>query len=127
MFNRKIPLLVTEDVAEMTNGERTPLISALTCVVGRIDIPDFDTLAEALLLKSGGGAVALWSPAAFSMNADAKRLGGHHVATIADGNHTTIGESVRAALAAYLAGDHDDDDLPRKMFLLGDPAVAVDW
>ncbi len=120
-------LLVTEDVAEMANDERTPFVSALTCVVGRFDIPDFDTLAEALLLKGGGGAVALWSPAAFSMNEDARRLGAHHVHVIAGGGHTTIGQSVRAALAGYLLGDHDDDDLPRKMILFGDPAVAMDW
>ncbi len=101
----------------MTNGERTPFVSALTCVVGRFDIPDFDTLAEALLLKSDGGAVALWSPAAFSMNADAKRLGRHHVEAIAVGNHTTIGDSVRAALAAYVLGDHDDPNMPRKVIL----------
>jgi len=117
-------LLVTDDVAQMTNLGRTPFVSALTCVVGRFDIPDFDTLAEALLLKDGGGAIALWSPAAFSMNADAKRLGSQHVSAIAGGGHTTIGDSVRAALAAYLLDEHDDDDLPRKLILLGDPAVA---
>ncbi len=120
-------LLVTEDVADLDNGERTPFISALTCVVGRFDIPDFDTLAEALLLKDGGGAVALWSPAAFSMNEDARRLGAHHVDAIASGGHGTIGQSVRAALAAYLLGEHTDGDLPRKLILFGDPAVAVDW
>ncbi|MDX2437166.1 MAG: C25 family cysteine peptidase [Acidobacteriota bacterium] len=120
-------LLVTEDVAEMTNGERTPFISALTCVVGRFDIPDYDTLAEALVLKSGGGAIALWSPAAFSMNKDAKKLGAHHINAIAGGAHPTIGQSVRAALAAYLLNDHDDEDLPRKVILLGDPAIRVDW
>ena len=120
-------LLVTEDVAQMTNVGRTPFVSALTCVVGRFDIPDFDTLAEALLLKSGGGAVALWSPAAFSMNEDAKELGARHIAAIASGQHSTIGGSVRAALAAYAADPDSDPQLPRKFILLGDPAARAGW
>lgn len=120
-------LLVTEDVAQMTNRGRTPFVAALTCIVGRFDIPDFDTLAEALLLKGDGGAIAVWSPAAFAMNEDSKRLGAQHVAAIASGAHDTIGGSVRAALTAYLAAGEGDADLALKATLLGDPATRVDW
>jgi len=120
-------LLLTEDVAAMENGERAPFVSALTCIVGRFDIPDFDTFAEALLLKGDGGAIAVWSPAAFSMNENAKRLGAAHTATIAGGGHTTIGDSVRAALAAYVGAGESDPSLVRIVTLLGDPATAIDW
>jgi hypothetical protein len=58
-------VVMTEDVAGMANGERTPLLAALTCMVGRFDIPDYDILSEALLLKDAGGSIGVWSPSAF--------------------------------------------------------------
>jgi hypothetical protein len=120
-------LLVTEDAAALENAERTPLITALTCIVGRFDIPDYDTLAEALLLNEGGGAIGVWSPSGYSMNADATLLGERHLAAIASGTHATIGDAVRAALQTYYAAGEGDGALPQKFILLGDPAVRVDW
>ena len=120
-------LLTTDDVALLGNAERTPFIAALTCIVGRFDIPDYDTLAEALLLQVGGGAVAVWSPSAFSMNADARNLGRHHAAALAGGMYTSVGAGIRAALAAYLEAAAGDLELPRKFILLGDPALRVEW
>ncbi len=120
-------LLETEDVALIANHERTSFVVALTCIVGRFDIPDYDTLAEALLVKEDGGAVAVWSPAAYSMNADARELGAHHIDAISSGDFTTIGDSVRAALAAYAADPEGDPGLPVRFIFLGDPAIRVDW
>ncbi len=120
-------LLLTDDVELMENGERAPFLTALTCIVGRFDIPDFDTFAEALLLKGDGGAVAVWSPAAFSMNESAKRLGAHHIEAIAGGSHSTIGSTVRAALAAYATAGEGEADLVRIVTLLGDPATRIEW
>ena len=120
-------LLETEDVALIANHERTSFVVALTCIVGRFDIPDYDTLAEALLVKEDGGAVAVWSPAAYSMNADARDLGAKHIGAIGSGGVSTIGDSVRAALAAYFADPEGDPELPARFILLGDPAIRVDW
>jgi hypothetical protein len=120
-------LLVTEDAAALENAERTPLVSALTCIVGRFDIPGYDTLAEALLLNEGGGAIGVWSPSGYSMNADATLVGEQHLAAIASGAHSTIGDAVRAALQAYLAAGEGDGALPQMFILLGDPAIRVDW
>ena len=120
-------LVTTGDVSSMTNAAGTPLLAALTCMVGRFDIPDYDVLSEALLLKSGGGSIGVWSPSAFSMNEDAALLGSYQVETIGTGEHSTIGDSVRAALAAYAASGEGDPTLPRIFIFLGDPATRVDW
>ena len=120
-------MLEIEDLDFVNNGERTSFVIALTCIVGRFDIPDYDTLAEALLVKQGGGAVAVWSPSSYSMNADSFALADKHVEAIASGEHSTLGQSVLAALAAYAAAPDSDPDLPRKYILLGDPAVTADW
>jgi len=120
-------LITTADVGAMANGVRTPLLVALTCMVGRFDIPDYDILSEALLLADGGGSIAVWSSSSFSMHADAARLGEHHIAALASGKHATVGDSVRAALAAFAASGEGDPDTPRIFILLGDPATRVDW
>jgi hypothetical protein len=120
-------LVMTDDVATMTNNEKTPFLAALTCMVGRFDIPDYDILSEALLIKDGGGSIGVWSPAAFSMNADAALLGGHQIDAIASGEHVTVGDSIRAALAAYAAAGVGDPNVPRVFIFLGDPATRVDW
>ncbi len=120
-------LLETDDVALLNNQERASFVVALTCVVGRFDIPDYDTLAEALLVQENGGAVAVWSPSAYSMNADAKELGEKHLGAISSGDVTTVGDSVRAALAAYAAAPDGDPGLAARFILLGDPAIQVDW
>ena len=120
-------VVTTSDVASMVNGERAPVLAALTCMVGRFDIPDYDILSEALLLKDAGGSVGVWSPSAFSMNEDAALLGRYQIEALADAQHETIGETVRAALTAYVAGGLGDPNTPRIFIYLGDPAVRVDW
>ena len=120
-------LLVTEDAVNLENYGKTPFVSALTCIVGRFDVPDYDTLAEALLLNDGGGAIAVWSPSGYSMNTDATLLGERYLTAIASGAHSTIGDAVLDALRSYLADGRGDGALPQKFVLLGDPATRVDW
>jgi hypothetical protein len=120
-------LMVTDKATAMENAERTPFLSALTCVVGRFDVPWYDTLSEALLLNPSGGAVAVWAPSGYSMNVDALELGARHVEAIASGTVGTVGDSVRAALAAYAASGTGDPTGPAGFVLLGDPATRVDW
>jgi hypothetical protein len=119
-------LVETDDVAGMSNGERAPMLAALTCMVGRFDIPSYDILSEALVHKDGGGAIGVWSPSAFSMNADAALLGGYQIEALASGDHMTIGDSVREALAAYAASGQGDPAVQQIFILMGDPATRID-
>jgi hypothetical protein len=101
-------------------------LTELTCVVGRFDVPGYDTLSEALLLNDGGGAVAVWSPSGYSMNDNARLLGQLHIEAIAGGGTETIGDSVRTALEAYVAAN-DEGETPHLYVLIGDPATRMDW
>ncbi|HEC11923.1 MAG TPA: hypothetical protein ENI80_01510 [Acidiferrobacteraceae bacterium] len=47
-------LLMSSDVPGLTNS-RYPVVSALTCSVGRFEIPGFNALGEDLILRDGGG------------------------------------------------------------------------
>ena len=47
------------DVATLNNGTRLPFVISLTCLTGAFDDPGGPCFAEALLRRSGGGAVAV--------------------------------------------------------------------
>jgi hypothetical protein len=119
-------LLDTDKAVVMGNGDRAPFLTALTCVVGRFDVPGYDTLSEALLLNDGGGAVAVWSPSGYSVNDNARLLGRMHIEAVATGEHQTIGDSIRAALEAYAAAS-DEGETPHLYVLIGDPATQAGW
>ena len=61
------------------------------------------------------------------MNEDAALLGRYQIDAMAGGQHETIGDTVRAALTAYVAGGLGDPNVPRVFIYLGDPATRVDW
>ncbi len=51
---------LTEDlVASLDNADRLPVWVTATCSFGKFDIADFQSLAERLLLRAGGGGVAM--------------------------------------------------------------------
>lgn len=57
-------LIHRNDAAALTNGERLPVVLALTCLSSAFQWPSYVgmTLDEALLLHEKGGAVAVWGP-----------------------------------------------------------------
>ncbi len=111
----------------MNSGKQSRFLAALTCMVGRFDIPDYDILSETLLINPNGGSVGVWAPAAFSMNQDASQLGFHHMTAIASRRAQTIGASIRAALESYAADENVDSSLVRFSPFSGDPAVRIGW
>ncbi|MCP4627730.1 MAG: hypothetical protein GY850_30060, partial [bacterium] len=62
-------ILLTNDVPLLVNDNRLPVVTAMTCVVGRFAIPGYDSLSETLLLHKEGGAIAVWAPTGLSLNA----------------------------------------------------------
>ncbi len=71
-------LLRATDMDLLTNEDRLPIVSALTCIVGRSDIPNLESLAEALVTDSDGGAIAVWAPTGVSFGGAAHNLNLHY-------------------------------------------------
>ena len=120
-------ILTTPDVADMANGDRTPVVAALTCIVGRFDLIDYDTLAEALLLRQNGGAIAVWSPTGLMMNKESLRIGVEFNDAISSGSGARLGDLIRTALQRYAARRGADPNVPALLVLLGDPALEPRW
>lgn len=114
-----------EDVPDLANDGRLPVVLEMTCFTGSYQIHDFPTLDEDLLRKPGGGAVAVWGATGLGIAT------GHH--WLAEGFMETIyqdgiSEIGAAALAGKLnlatVGSHPD--LIDTFTLLGDPATRLE-
>jgi hypothetical protein len=54
-------LLTLEDAESLINGFKLPFFVNMTCLNGYFQNPYGETLAEALIKASGGGAIAIWT------------------------------------------------------------------
>jgi hypothetical protein len=117
-------LLWSGDVPSLQNGDRLPVMTAMTCIVGRFAVPGFDSLSEALVLKSNGGVIAMWSPTGLSLNYLARRLAEKFFKAAFQAREKTIGKALLKAMADYAAAN----DRPFMLYiysLLGDPALEI--
>ncbi len=118
-------LLQASDVPGLDNV-KTPLLTALTCIINRFEVPGFTALGEDLVKKAGGGFAAVWAPTGLSDNGEAQRLGrfvyGEIAAGTVDGGR--LGDAIRAGARRYRA-DEGLDWLPPVYVLLGDPALTL--
>jgi hypothetical protein len=113
-------LLTDDDVPSLTNGERLPVITAMTCTINRFEVPGFPALGELLAKSGAGGAAAVWAPSGLSTHGDARLLAERFYHATDD----RLGDRIRRAIAEYRV-QGGDPDLPRIYNLLGDPGLRL--
>ncbi|MGD2085470.1 MAG: C25 family cysteine peptidase [Candidatus Aminicenantes bacterium] len=117
-------MLKSSDVSSLQNGDMLPIMTAMTCIVGRYSIPGYDTLSEVLLLKDNGGAVAVWAPTGASLNSLARMLAEEFFQAVFLGQEKTLGSAVLKAMENYALSGAPPFML--KIYnLLGDPALEI--
>ncbi|MCP4542247.1 MAG: hypothetical protein GY832_34425 [Chloroflexi bacterium] len=120
------PLFHIDQIAELNNPRRWPVVLHMTCFTGhyihRID----DTLDENLLRTENAGAVAVWGASGNGL------VDGHGVLhhsfyqSVFDDGKSELGEITNIALAAlypYAGGSYND--LIDTYHLFGDPAMKL--
>jgi hypothetical protein len=117
-------LLVLTDLPSLTNGAKLPVITAFTCYVGRFEIPGYDSIGEALVLDTDGGAVAVWAPTGLSINTEAVALGKGFITSIFQNGEEILGDAILDALQAYASGNFTFS-LHEIYTLFGDPALRL--
>ncbi|HSK76908.1 MAG TPA: C25 family cysteine peptidase, partial [Thermoanaerobaculia bacterium] len=117
-------LLLTSDIAGLGNAPRVPIMTALTCLIAQFAYPSFNSLGEELVLRSDGGAAALYGPTWMSQNAPAGELGRHLLPRLADPSGGRLGDRLLRGLADYTAAGGDRQTL-RTYVLLGDPGLMA--
>jgi hypothetical protein len=120
-------LLTDDDVPGLTAGGRSPLVTALTCVINRFDVPGIPSLGELLAKSPAGGAVAVWGPTGLSASGEAKLLGErfyHSPGPLDGGTDARLGDRALRATAEFrtLGGD---PTLPPLYGIMGDPALRL--
>jgi uncharacterized repeat protein (TIGR01451 family) len=116
-------LLRVSDMSALENVERLPIVAALTCYIGRSDIPGFDSLAEAMVTDPDGGARAVWSPSGLSQTGAAHQLNQLFAASIELGA-ATLGDAVMRTLREYASGG-GSAEWTLVYGITGDPAEAL--
>ncbi len=117
-------LLLSSDVAALTNGGRLPFLTALTCVINRFEVPGFSPLGSELVKSPSGGVSAIWAPTGVSNDSEARALGRRFYAGMNANPTTPIGELVREAVRSFTPSA-SDRTLGSVYNLLGDPAVVL--
>lgn len=93
--NHRENFLNVNDAALLQNATY-PVFAAITCSAGLDAYPGTRSLAAALVLNPGGGAIAALAPTGLSLNADAHILGRAFIEHLF-GGYGTVGEALTAA------------------------------
>ncbi|MEM1204893.1 MAG: C25 family cysteine peptidase [Acidobacteriota bacterium] len=117
-------LLNMNDIPNLANGGRTPVLTAVTCNVGLHGLPVADSLAEALILEPEAGAVAVFAPSGLSEHHDAEDLGDRLFRELFQQRRDRLGDAVRSALSST-ASTGAPPELLKTYQLLGDPALEI--
>ena len=118
-------MLLSTDVAALQNDDRLPLFTAFTCIVGRFAIPGYDSLSEELVLKSNGGAAAVWAPSGASYNNQARKLAEGLFKALFQDQEKVLGSAILKALQGYTLYYYNDPFMMDIYNLLGDPALEI--
>ncbi len=116
-------LLTSADVPSLSTPT-FPVLTGLSCFIGRFDIPGHTSLGHRLVVTEGKGSAAVWAGAGWSNPVEARSLG-REFGRIAFTNHAaTLGDAVRGSLDAYRARGGTAETM-LSYVLLGDPALRL--
>jgi hypothetical protein len=112
-------LLSSNDTAALTNNHRLSVFTMMTCFNGYFQDPYNDSLSEALL-KSPGGAVAVWASTTLTEPDGQTVIGAEFYRLLFGAQPITLGDAARAAKSVT-----SDADVRRTWTLFGDPALRL--
>jgi hypothetical protein len=113
-------LLTLEDAESLINGLRLPFFVNMTCLNGFFQNPYGETLAEALMKASGGGAIAIWTSSGLT-EPDKQAVMNKELIKLLFGREAiTLGEATAKAKASV-----SDQDIRRTWILFGDPTTRL--
>jgi hypothetical protein len=113
-----------DDVAGLTNGGRRPVLLEMTCFTGAFHEPGLNTLDEALVRASNGGAVAAWGATGLGVAHGHDVLSNGFLHSLYDLNRRELGRAILDG-KLNLAANGSAPDLLDTYTLLGDPATRV--
>jgi hypothetical protein len=114
-------LLTALDVPGLGNAPRLPVVVAMTCFAGFFHgVYPEESLAEALVRASNGGAVGVWASSGMTDARWQSSMDRELFRQVFGGNWTSIGEAIRAAKKVV-----GNSDVRRTWIYFGDPALRM--
>jgi hypothetical protein len=118
-------LFAVKDVTSLQNGERLPLVINMTCLTGLFTHPRVQSLAEALLWKPAGGAVAVLAPTSLTLAGDQSFLSNALAQSLLKDRAARLGDIFLQAQREVPAQVPGTLDVLRTFLLFGDPALKL--
>jgi hypothetical protein len=113
-------LLSIFDAPNLTNASRPSVFTMMTCLNGYFPNAYNDSLAEALLKASNGGAVAVWASTGMTEPSSQSLIDQSFYQQLSSGQAVLLGDAVHTAKLTTT-----DPDVRRTWTLFGDPATRV--
>ncbi|MCG3209107.1 MAG: hypothetical protein FOGNACKC_02726 [Anaerolineae bacterium] len=114
------------DVDHLKNDNRLPVVLEMTCFTGFFHHPQYPTMDESLLRKSGGGAIAVWGATGLGVASGHDHLQDGFYDAILLSQHPQLGAAVLAGKLQLLASGLNLDLLDT-FTLFGDPAQKLNF
>jgi hypothetical protein len=121
----KDQLFTKDDVALLANDSYPAIVLNLTCLTGLFTHPEFESLAESLLLRPAGGAVAVLAPTSLTLPNDQRFLSQAFARSLLADSPARLGDHFLAAQQAIPMGRESTRDVLRTFLLFGDPAMNL--
>jgi hypothetical protein len=117
-------LLTNADVPALGNGDRLPVLTAMTCTVNRFAVPGVPSLGEVLVKSPSGGAAAVFGPSSLADSEESRKLAEIFYRRTADLGEMRLGDVILRSFAEMRA-QGGDESLLDIYNLLGDPALRL--
>ena len=121
----KDQLFSVSDVGLLQNNDQPFVLFNLSCLTGLFTHPQVESLAESLLLKPAGGAVAALAPTSLTTPNDQWFLSQAFAKSLAADPTARLGDHFVAAQKAIPAESDSTRDVLRTFLLFGDPAMNL--
>ncbi len=119
------PLFSVENLGEIKNGDRLPILITPTCLDGYFYHPHKDSLTEELLFKNDGGIVAGVVPTGLSLPYAQSELMNALFSEMFENSAPTLGEALWRAKQKISVESPEVREVIETFGLLGDPALAM--
>lgn len=115
-------LFTREDAQKLNNLDDLPIVINFTCLTGLYTHPNKESISEALLWNTSGGAVAVLAPTSLTLSADQSFLAEGLAKNLV--NHARLGDVI---LQAWRQAPEREGarEVMRTFILLGDPALVL--
>ncbi len=110
------------DIANLTNGAKLPVVMEMTCLTGAYQTPGLTTLDEGLVLAPNGGALAVLGASGPVIPVGNEYIAGGFIRALISQNPARLGQALEQGKLQLLADKPSDAFLVDSFNLLGDPS-----